>query len=48
MNLEINNNVNIEELYDGKTWIHGEITKILNTIFLITTKESNCIFIRCY
>ena len=37
MNLEINNKINIEELYDGKTWIHGETKKDIKiTIFLIT------------
>lgn len=35
--LEINNNVKVDELYDGKTWIHG-ISKnnIHFTVFLIT------------
>ena len=35
--IEINNNVNINELYDGKTWIHGKNKEnILITVFLIT------------
>lgn len=34
---EINNNVELEELYDGKTWIHGTSkTNIEFTLFLIT------------
>jgi hypothetical protein len=35
--LEINNNIGIEELYDGKTWIHGTSkNNIYFTVFLIT------------
>lgn len=35
--LEINNNIKIEELYDGKTWIHGTSkNNIYFTVFLIT------------
>lgn len=35
--IKINNNVNINELYDGKTWIHGKNKEnILITVFLIT------------
>lgn len=35
--LEINNNVNLEDLFDGKTWIHGDNKEnIIFTIFLIT------------
>lgn len=35
--LEINNGVGLEELYDGKTWIHGTSKNNINfTVFLIT------------
>lgn len=35
--LEINNSVNIKELYDNKTWIHGKSKKDIKiTVFLIT------------
>ena len=34
---EINNNVKLEELYDGKTWIHGTCkNNIYFTVFIIT------------
>ena len=35
--LEINNNLKLEELYDGKTWIHGTSKNNIHfTVFLIT------------
>ena len=37
MDLEIDNNVKIEDLYNKKTWIHGKTKKNIKiTIFLIT------------
>lgn len=36
-NIQINNNVKIEDLYDNKTWIHGNSKENINiTLFLIT------------
>lgn len=36
-NIEINNQVKLNELFDGKTWIHGNSKEDINiTIFLIT------------
>ena len=36
-NLEINNDVKIDELYDNKTWIHGNTkNNIIFTVFIIT------------
>ena len=36
-NIEINNNVKIEDLYNNKTWIHGNSKENINiTLFLIT------------
>jgi len=35
--IDINNNVKIDELYDGKTWIHGKTNENIKiTIFLVT------------
>lgn len=35
--IEINNNININDLYDGKTWIHGETKENIDfTIFIVT------------
>ena len=33
MDLEIDNNVKIEDLYNKKTWIHGKTKNIKITIF---------------
>ena len=39
--IEINNNVKLEELYDGKSWIHGKSKEnIIFTIFIITISSS--------
>lgn len=39
--IEINNNININDLYDGKTWIHGKTKENINfTIFIITISSS--------
>lgn len=44
-NYEINNNVQISELYDGKTWIHGKNKdNIYITIFLITISSNQLIY----
>ena len=37
IDVQINNNVRLEELYDGFTWIHGNSNENIQlTIFLIT------------
>lgn len=43
--LEINNNVKLEELFDGKTWIHGTSkNNIYFTVFLITISSEQLIY----
>lgn len=40
-NIEINNNVKVNDLYDGKTWIHGKSKENVNfTIFIVTIESS--------